>query len=173
MTMKKALLLTCLFFISLGAFEKNSFAQKKVCTCNKVAGRTCEATLTCTNGCSAICGKKDTCFVSCSARVYRHNLNLDFSQKTADEIVATLVSETRLRLKFTVNPGTKNDKYDYKLINSDVWNLLDFLDQHGTLFVNGIDFDNLRDQKKQLRKGEKLASVTFDNIPVEEAVQRL
>ena len=171
--MKKALLFTCLLIISLVAFENSSFAQKKICACKGVEGSTCTAEVKCTNGCSAICGRKDTCYVSCSARVYPQNLSLDFVKQTAAEMAATLAKQTRMRLRFTPNERTKNDKYDYKLINSDVWKLLEFLDEHGTLVVNGIDFDNLRDQKKQLRAGEKLASVTFNDVPVEEAVQKL
>ena len=171
--MKKNLLPTCLLILSLTAFANTSFAQKKTCACEKVGGRTCTAVVECTNGCSAICGKKDTCSVSCSVQVYRQNLNLDFVKQTAQEIAATLAKETRLRLNFTPNTGTKTEVYDYKLKNSDVWRLLEFLDAHGTLIVNGIDFDNLRDLKKQLRAGEKLASVTFSDIPVEEAVVRL
>jgi len=171
--MKNTLLITCLLIILLTAFENTSFAQKKTCTCKEVGGRTCTAEVTCTNGCSAICGKKDTCSVSCSLQVYPQNLNIDFVKQTTTEIATTLAKGTRLRLNFTPNPGTEKEVYDYQLKNSDVWRLLEFLDARGTLIVNGIDFDNLRDLKKQLRKGEKLASVTFNNIPVEEAVARL
>ena len=168
--MKNALVITCLIIISLSAFG-TSYAQKKTCACKGLEGSTCTGSVTCTNGCSAICGRKDTCYLSCSARVYRQNLTLNFTRQTATDIATTLAKESKLRIRFKANSDT--ELYDYKLVNSDVWKLLEFLDARGTLFVNGIDFDNLRVIKNQLRAGEKLAGVTFDNTPVEEAVANL
>lgn len=170
--MKNALVITWLIIISFCVFE-TSYAQKKTCACKGLEGSTCTGTVSCTHGCSAICGRKDTCYLSCSARVYRQNLNLNFTRQTSTDIATTLAKESKLRIRFKANSDTEKELYDYKLVNSDVWKLLEFLDARGTLVVNGIDFENLRVIKNQLRAGEKLAGVTFDNTLIEEAVANL
>jgi hypothetical protein len=171
--MKNAFVITCLLIISVAASENTSFAQKKSCTCKEVAGRTCSAEVICTNGCSAICGRKNTCYVSCSNRLMGPDLNLDFVQKTAEEMAATLASQSRLRLSFKVNPRNANERYDYKLASSDIYKLLEFLDERGTLAVNGADFSEYRKLKKLVKAGGRIARVMFNSIPVQEAVEKL
>lgn len=171
--MKNAFVIMCLLIISLGGFKNTNFAQKKICTCKEVGGRTCSGTVTCTNGCSAICGRKDICYLSCSTRLIGPDLNLEFTQKTAGEMAATLASESHLRLNFIPNPKTVNERYDYRLEKSDIWKMLEFLDDRGTVTVNGVDFANLRQLKKLWKSGGRMARVTFNDIPVAEAVEKL
>src|SRR5262249_13822399 len=54
-----------------------------------------------------------------------------------------------------------------------IWKLLEFLDERGTLVVNGLPFEELRKNKKQLKEGGRLARVRFNNTTVQEAVLHL
>lgn len=173
--MKNALVLTCALIASLAAFENTNFAQTpdKICTCEKVGNRTCTGEVKCTKGCSAICGKKDTCYLSCSKDIIGKKITVDFVQKTAAEMAQTLATGARLRISFTSDLGRENERYDYKLIDSGVWKLLEFLDVRGTVVVNGLSFERLLELKKEIKDGGKIAGVTFNNISVEEAVLQL
>jgi hypothetical protein len=173
--MKNPLVTACLLIISLFGFEDTGFAQKKICSCLKVGGRTCSGTLKCAKGCSAICGRKDTCYLACSVkyRLVGRNLDLEFSQKTSREMAATLAAETGVPINFEPYSRGANELYDYKLVDSGIWKLLEFLDKRGTLVVNGIDFERLRQLKKTMKDGGRLARVRFNNTSVEEAVLQL
>ena len=171
--MKNTLVTACLLIISLFGFENTGFAQKKDCSCIKVGGRTCSGTVKCTKGCSAICGRKNTCYLACSVELIGRNLDLEFSQKTSRELAAALAAETQVPIKFEPYSRGINELYDYKLVNSGIWKLLEFLDKRGTLVVNGIDFERLRQLKKTLKEGGRLARVRFNNTSVEQAVLQL
>jgi len=98
---------------------------------------------------------------------------LEFSQKTSRELAAALAAETQVPIKFEPYSRGINELYDYKLVNSGIWKLLEFLDKRGTLVVNGIDFERLRQLKKTLKEGGRLARVRFNNTSVEQAVLQL
>ena len=173
--MKNALVTTCLFIIALFGFKNTSFAQKaqKVCSCIEVGGRTCSGTIKCSKGCSAICGRKNICYLACSQELVGRNLDLEFFQQTSKEIAATLATQTQVPINFKPYSRRANELYDYKLINSGIWKLLEFLDERGTLSVNGLPFEELRKLKKKLKEGGRIARVRFNNTSVQEAVLHL
>ena len=171
--MKNPVVTTCLLIICLFGFENTGFAQKKVCSCIEVGGRTCSGTIKCTKGCSAICGRKNTCYLACSQELVGRNLDLEFFQKTSKEIAATLAAETQVPISFEPYSRRANELYDYKLVNSGIWKLLEFLDERGTLVVNGLEFERLRQLKKIMKDGGRIARVRFNNTSVQEAVLQL
>jgi len=172
--MKKVNFLTvCLVVISLFGSANSNLAQTKVCSCVKVGGRTCSGTINCSKGCSAICGRKNTCFLACSVELVGRNLDLEFVQKTSKEIAAKIAAETHVPIEFEPYSRGANERYDYTLVDSGIWKLLEFLDARGTLVVNGIKFEDLRRLKKMRKDGGRIARVTFNNTSVEEAVLHL
>ena len=174
--MKNTVVTTCLFIIALFGFENTCFAQKtqkKVCSCKEVGGRTCSGTIKCNKGCSAICGRKNTCYLACSKELIGRNLDLEVFQQTSKEIAEKLAAETQVPIDFKPYSRGAKELYDYNLKNSGIWKLLEFLDERGTLSVNGLPFEELRKLKKTLKEGGRIARVRFNNTSVQEAVLQL
>jgi hypothetical protein len=166
--------LTAMFFVilSVALFDKAVLGQKVTCSCEKVPGSTCSGSVTCSTGCSAICGTGDECYVSCRTELLGPNLTLDFVQKDGKTIAEELSRRTRMQITFTPNPRNVGERYDYHLHDSDIWKLLVFLDKVGTVTVNRKPFDKLRQLQKQIRSGQALA-VRFSTTPAQEVAERL
>lgn len=167
------IVLTIVFFALslLGAFDL-TLGQRQTCSCKGVQGSTCIASVTCSGGCSAICGSGNNCFVSCSKDLAGPNLTLDFSQKDAKTIAVELSEKTKMRISFKPDRVNAGKLYDYHMKKSDIWRLLEFLNNLGSLKVNGISFDRYRQLQRQIKSGQRL-SVKFNAMPAEVVAERL
>jgi hypothetical protein len=161
-----------LVIVTAVVLPKAVLAQKITCSCENVARSTCQGSVSCSSGCSAICGSGDKCYVSCRTQLVGPNLTLDFAQKDGKSIVEELSRETHMQINFEPYPRNRGERYDYHLKNSDIWKLLVFLDKVGTVTVNGRPFEKLRELQKQIRMGQAVA-VRFRTMPAQEVAERL
>jgi len=86
--------------------------------------------------------------------------------------VAELSAKTRIRIEFDPYSYTKGDLYDYHLVKSDIWRLLVFLDQVGTVKVNGTSFDKLRKLQREIKDGQPIA-IQLSTMPAQEIAEWL
>src|SRR5688572_13582192 len=170
--MRTVLTIVFLVIVSAVVLPKAVLAQKITCSCGNVPRSTCQGSVSCSTGCSAICGTGDKCYVSCRTQLLGPNLTLDFSQKDGKWIVEELSRKTHMRITFEPYPRNRGQRYDYQLRDSDIWKLLVFLDKVGTVTVNGRSFEKLRELQKQIRLGQAVA-FSFRTMPAQEVAERL
>jgi len=101
------------------------------------------------------------------------DLTIDFVRKSGKAIAEELSTKTKMQIRFKSNTSTKDDVYDYHLQNSGIWKLLVFLDEVGTVTVNGMSFDKLRELRNQIQDDKPLAAVRLRSMPAEEVAERL
>lgn len=170
--MRTVLTVMFLVIVSAAILPKAVLAQKITCSCENVPRSTCQASVSCSSGCSAICGSGDKCYVSCRTQLLGPNLTLDFAQKDGKSIVEELSRETHMRITFEPYPRNRGERYDYHLKDSDIWKLLVFLDKVGNVTVNGMPFEKLRELQKQIRLGQAVA-FRFRTMPAQEVAESL
>src|ERR1043166_7998767 len=146
--------------------------QKVTCSCENVPRSTCTATVTCSTGCSAICGAGDRCAVSCRTGLLAPDLTLDFVQKDGKSIAEELSRATPMQITFEPYSRNVGQLYDYHLKGSDIWKLLVFLDKVGNVTVNGLPFQKLRELQKQIKDGEPVV-VRLTTMPAQEVAEKL
>jgi hypothetical protein len=159
-------------FLSLCSFTPIGSAQKATCSCEKTADNTCRGTVTCPDGCTSLCGSNDMCYLSCRSDLLYERINQKFVNKRGEEIAALLSTQTHKRIQFVPYSRNTRSRYSLEIKDDDIWNALNFLDRHGNVKVNGVDFDTLRKLRREMRAGRKV-SVTFIGIPAKSAVDRL
>lgn len=165
--MKLLLIIATMMF--LGA--STGFAQT-TCSCEKSPNSTCHGRVTCPDGCSALCGSGDTCYLSCRKGILTARVTAKFVKKEGQDIAAVLASLTRQRIQFTPHPRNEGKRYDLDIKNDDLWNVCDFLNKRGTVKINGTDFSKLKELRKEMREGKRI-SVNFVDIPARDAIAKL
>ena len=158
--------------LSLNTLAHVVAGQQVTCSCEKASDRTCHGSVTCPNGCSALCGSKDTCYLSCRNDVLYPRVSIKLVEKTGQEIASVLSAQTHKHVEFVPYPRNARAKYDLDIKVDDIWNALNFLSQRGNVKIGGVDFEKLKALRREMRKGKKV-SVTFTRIPVKAAVDDL
>lgn len=164
------------FFLTLSTTTLVSFGQQITCSCEERAPyRTCHETVTCDNGCSALCGSKNTCLLSCGSDLIDVRITLKLGKKKGEEIASLLSDQTQTKIEFASYRRNAHTRYDLEVKGDDIWNVLMFLDKFGHVKVGGVDFLTLRKLRKLRRemRTDKKASMTLTGIPAKDAVTML
>jgi hypothetical protein len=146
--------------------------QKTTCSCEKAPNSTCHGFVTCLDGCTALCGSGDTCYLSCRKDLLNTRITVKFVKKEGQEIASVLSELTHARIEFVPYPRNLHARYDLEIKADDIWNACNFLNERGDVKVRGVDFERLIRLRGEMRKGSKI-SVNFTGIPVRDAVARL
>lgn len=147
-------------------------ATAQTCSC-KAPDKSCEATVTCPHGCTALCGSQDACYAACgSVEVDKSyaRITIKIDNGNSDEISSRLANESGRKIKFI--PRRKNVRYSFELNNDPVWNALKFLSKRGMVLVDGTPFYKLEELRHKLLRGAKV-SIHFTDMPVINAVAKL
>lgn len=132
-------------------------AQQITCSCEKSSQRTCGDTVRCDKGCSAVCGYKDTCLLSCASDYVGLRITVKLVRKRAGEIASVLTRQTQKHIEFTPYPRNSRTLYDLEIKDDDIWNVLKFLDKFGNVKFNGVDFPTLRKLQRESRTGKNVS----------------
>lgn len=126
------------------------FGQKLVCRCEKEAGRPCATFVSCSDGCTTLCGPgKKGCNSACRKEGTEKQFTLKLENKTGKQIVSELSTESGLNIVFKAHPSYMNQRYDLDVKNDDVFNALNFLSKRGTITINEIPFADFKWNRAQ------------------------
>src|SRR6267142_1062080 len=107
--------------------------QKIKCSCERIPDSTCRGTVTCSDGCSAICGSGDTCQLSCRNDVFYERISVKFVKKKGEELAALLSERIHRRVLFVPYPRTARARYTLEIKDDYIWNALRLLNKRGNL----------------------------------------
>jgi hypothetical protein len=164
------LFLLCVLTLALGL--KRTSAQSISCSCVDTPENTCQGTVNCPDGCTAVCGTKDTCFLSCRTDFLTSRVTLRFVKKSGQFIVDKLSRKLHKNITFKPNVGEETAVYDFELKKSDAWPILSFLNKHGIVKINNKDFRTFIKMQEEVKQGKRL-SVRFNRIPASDVIKRL
>jgi hypothetical protein len=168
--MKLLLTIAPLLFI-LSTAAPVTLSQKS-CSCEKAPNSTCHGIVTCPDGCTALCGSGDSCYLSCRKDLLNTRITVRFVKKEGQEIASVLSERTRTRIEFVPYPRNLHARYDLELKDDDIWNACNFLNERGNVRIRGVDFEKLKELRGEMRKGRRF-SVNFNGIAVRDAVAKL
>lgn len=160
------------FLLILSSAAPVASGQKTTCSCEKAPNNTCHGTVTCPDGCTALCGSGDTCYLSCRKDLLNTRITVKFVRKEGQEIASVLSERTHTRIEFVPYPRNVNARYDLELKDDDIWNACNFLNKRGNIKIRGVDFERLIKLRGEMRKGSKI-SVNFSGIPVRDVLAKL
>lgn len=165
--------LTVLLFsvLTFGFGLTRASAQDVSCSCADTPENTCKGTVTCPDGCTAVCGAGEICYLSCSTDLLLTRISVRFVKKSGKAIALTLSDKVKKRISFEPYPNRANKRYTYQLKNSDLWPILWFLNRHGKVTINDMDFRTFVNIQRQAT-GRRL-SVRFERTSVQKAVEKL
>ena len=166
--MKRSLTLATLL-LSLITLTPTVTGQKRTCSC-KAPDRKCNVSVTCSRGCTAICGSNDGCLAKCGKQLIKTRFTLKLVDKGAKTIASALSRRTGRTIKFV--PRTAGDLFSIDTKTDDLWTAMDYLDERGKLYIDDVPWENYQEIRRRMKDG-KLRSVTFDNISVREALAHL
>jgi hypothetical protein len=164
------LLLSCVFTFTLGLTHIS--AQSISCSCADTPENTCHGTVTCPDGCTAVCGSKDTCYLSCRTDLLASPVTLRFVKKDGKFIAKTLSAKVNKEIKFEPYKRREKELYTFELKKSDIWPILSFLNKRGVVTVNNKDFRIFLKMQREVKMGRRL-SVRFEGISANEVVEKL
>ena len=164
------LFLLCVLTLALGL--KRASAQNTSCSCVDTPENTCQGTVNCPDGCTAVCGTKDTCYLSCRTDFLATRVTIRFVKKSGKYIVEKLSTKLHKDIKFQPYEGEEKALYNLELKKSDAWPILSFLNKHGVVTVNNKDFRTFIKIEEEMKQGRRLW-VRFDRIPASDVVKRL
>jgi len=111
--------------------------------------------------------------------MFDQRLTLKFQKKTGEQMASVLSKETGMTIRFEIypdpmtgKPPTRKPLYDFRLNNSDIWPALVFLDERGTVKINGVEFRTFQNIQIEMKSGRKF-SVQFKGEPAREVVSTL
>lgn len=170
--MRIPLTVVCYALLLLIGMIQPARGQQITCSCENVPDKSCQGTIYCPDGCTAICAAKDTCYLSCRTDMFKSRFNLKFERKSGPQIASVLASKLGKPIEFVPYSRTANKLYNFELKNSDIWPALEFLDKRGTVKINRMDFRTFRKIQIEMKSGRKF-SARFHDIPARDAVSKL
>ena len=130
--------------LCLGLSTSAALAQGTACSCVS-SDTSCKGNVSCQGGCTAFCGTTNSCFVGCRIDWIYERRSFKFSQKTGEEIIASVSPKSKRRttkaVEFIPNVGQEGQRFDLDLKDDSLWRLFDYLSRYGTVKVKGIDFE--------------------------------
>jgi hypothetical protein len=169
----KLRLIVAALFLTFWVFIPLAYAQKVTCGCNS-PDNSCHGTVTCSTGCTAVCGSKDRCYMSCRSDPLVERINAKFVEKSGVAIAAELTDLMKKKIEFIPfkHGRKKAPLYNLEVKNDNVWFLLEKLSKDGTVKVGGETFENFRKLRNETTN-QKLTSLTFTQIPAKEVAAML
>ena len=169
--MKLPLTLAALVLLLI-SFAPPARGQQKTCSCSAPDKKCQIKEITCPHGCTAVCAPDQACFATCrnpqiDRRHARISIKVDPTD-SAEKIGKDLTAASGRRIKFIPSGG----RLSFQLDEGPLWDALTFLSQNGKVFLDGVDFDNIRNIRGKLKRGEKI-SVNYNGIPVQYALADL
>jgi hypothetical protein len=169
--MRTPLTVLLLSVLTFGFGLTRASAQDISCSCADTPENTCIAAVHCRDGCTAVCGAKDTCYVSCRTDLLTSPLTLRFVKKDGKFIAKTLSERVKKNIQFEPYPRKKKELYTFELKKSDMWPILSFLNERGTVTINNKDLRPFFRMQRQARR--RRLSVRFESMPAKDVVERL
>jgi hypothetical protein len=131
-------------------------AQKITCSCEYAKGKDkCNAKTVSSDGCTAVCGPHGACGSYTRRNVYDDRFTVSFVKKTGEQIASELSALTRQRIEFEPSRGNKGVRYDVDMKNDDIFNVLNFLNKRGNVWLNGTDFSKIRELQNKKTSPKK------------------
>lgn len=129
----------------------------QTCAC-EAPDKNCVATVTCPNGCTAICASNNKCFATCSGspQVDKSEIRLSFEIKNKNSAQVAAVLSKHSRRNITFIPKSNNGPYNFVLTNDHYWEALRYFQEFGTVLVDGIPFYDLQEFRRKVVAGEKV-----------------
>lgn len=157
--------------IVLSALTLVVSGQQSICSCES-PDSTCKGRVSCANGCTALCGSKDACYLSCRRDLLVSRFTVKFNKKQGEDIAALLSERTKTKIQYVPYSRNVGKLYDLAIENDDIWNVLYFLNKRGNVKVGGLKFEEFKTTRKDMKSGGRF-SLKLNQIPVEDAVARL
>ena len=170
MTTPLTIFLLCVLTFALGLTRAS--AQNISCSCADTPENTCQGTVNCPDGCTAVCGAKDTCYLSCRTDLLASPVSLRFVKKDGKFIAKSLSAKVNKDIKFEPYKRREKELYTFELKKSDIWPILSFLNRRGIVTINNKDFRTFLKMQREVKLGRRL-SVRFESIPASEVIERL
>src|SRR5690242_6275356 len=104
--------------------------QKLSCACEYQSSKDskdhCHPTVSCDDGCTAICGPGGNCSSACRRGPYEQHLTITFEKKTGQQIASELSTLTHQKIQFDPSRKYRALKYDVAMRNDNMFNVLNF-----------------------------------------------
>lgn len=157
-------LLASIFTIALASASAyttlTSAVARESCECSAADG-SCSASGTCPGKCTAQCPQSGGgCFVKCGKfeQFFETEVTFQMQNGSSRKLLAELARVTGKSISFSSKKGDVPFNLDAK--RASVWDLLEVLSIHGTVTVEGVDFESLKATRYSLRNGERLSLTT-------------
>lgn len=160
-----------LIFASASTPTQPPAPVRESCSCTSSDG-SCSVSATCVSGCTAYCGNDGNCSAYCSGA--SHGLGAKFNFQSQRATYSQLVAEvSRVGGKPIEFSGAKpNEVFNVGFKKATVWDALELLSEHGTVYVGGQDFERLKSLRRVLLYDEQITYCVKDT-PVSTAVEDL
>jgi hypothetical protein len=109
--------------------------------------------------------------VSCRTDLLTSPLTLRFVKRDGKFIAKTLSERVKKNIQFEPYPRKKKELYTFELKKSDMWPILSFLNERGTVTINNKDLRPFFRMQRQARR--RRLSVRFESMPAKDVVERL
>lgn len=147
-------------------------AAAQTCTCN-ASEASCGVSVTCSNGCSAVCTRRDACYATCGdaeSRLLSVRVTLAGQGLDAKTVSDRLTTQAGTEIVFS--PRRPKDTYNLDNNDMPLYHVLKILAKRGKVTVRGRDF------KEILRIGDTMdgrngVTVKFNNLAVRKALDKL
>lgn len=119
------------------------------CSCASADG-SCSASVSCISGCTAYCGNDNNCVAYCSGTSLELGAKFNFQSQSAtySQLVAEVSRVGGRQIEFSV--AKPNEVFNVGFKQAKVWDALELLSEHGTVYVAGQDFERLKSLRRVL-----------------------
>lgn len=146
-----------LVFFTVVPVASAQSVQRMTCRCEKKNPDSCGVTVTCSDGCTGLCGSGvNQCYTSCRKGCFAQRFTIKFVKKTGQEIASELSLRSHQRIKFKPYRRQSGEQYDLDIQDDDLFNALNFLNKVGTVTYNGIDFAKRKQLCAEKRNGKTI-----------------
>jgi len=136
----------------------------EACSCT-AKDNSCSVSISCQGGCTKFCGDNDNCHAECSGlyEVLGMEVTLEMQNGNYSQVVAELARVSGKELTFSPTKPDMLFKAGFK--KAALWDALKLLSDHGTVRVQGQDFEKFKRLRRTLLSGERI-SFGVKNTPV-------
>jgi hypothetical protein len=134
---------------------------RESCSCTAPDG-SCSVSIQCPGGCTHFCGNDDNCYASCSGHAggLGVELPLESQSVSSSKVVAESSRVSGRYITFSAKRPDKVVKVSLK--KATVWEALELLSKHGTVLVDGQNFEKLKSLRKILLYDQKISYCVKD-----------
>jgi hypothetical protein len=143
---------------------------QNTCAC-EAPDATCHVSVSCRDhGCTSICGTNNGCYAKCGRDLIKTRFTLKMVKKGSRAIAMALSQRTGHKIRFV--PRMPNDLFTIDIKVDDLLSSMDYLEERGELYVDGVPWKKYQEIRGGIVNGKKL-SVNFNDISVEDALAHL